>query len=69
MAEEKSVGYQPLTPSDQYPYSLYCYLYISCGDDKENSFNIQSFLGWFMSLILMIFMNDSAVLLWGETRY
>ena len=34
----------PFTPKHQYAYSLYCSLYISKGNDKENFFNKQEAL-------------------------
>ena len=39
-------SYEPSTPQYQYLYSLCSSLYVSFGTDKENSWNNQSFLGW-----------------------
>ena len=58
------MGVSRLT-SVQYPYSPNSSLYFSSGTDKENLFHNQSFLDWLViiSYVLMILMNDSAVLL------
>ena len=50
-------------------FSLLSFINIFFGTDKENLFNDQSF--WrllIISFVLMILMNDSAVLLSGEIR-
>ena len=50
-------------------YSLYCSLHISYGADKKNLFNNRELLKLvIISFILMILVNDLAVLLKGEIR-
>ena len=50
-------------------YSLYCSLHISYGADKKNLFNNRELLKLvIISFILMILVNDLAVLLQGEIR-
>ena len=50
-------------------YSLYCSPHISYGADKENLFNNRELLKLvIISFILMILVNDLAVLLQGEIR-
>ena len=57
----------PLKPRHQYLHSPDFSLCISCDNGEENLFNNQSFSGWWSFFtILMILMNDSAAVLWGE---
>ena len=52
-----------------YQYSPHCSHYISCSNDKENLCDNQELLKLvIISIILITFILDSRVILWGEIR-
>ena len=64
LMQQRIVLFSPLTPSHQYPYSPYSSLYVSISLDKEKFVLPSKLLRLaIISFILVILMNDSAVLL------
>ena len=58
----------PFTPKHQYAYSLYCSLYISWGNDRENFFNKQEALQLVIISFIVTLLFDSGAIFFGKTR-